>query len=353
MSRPLHDTRAAVRSGAPQVPARHAGSALPLWPALPGRRQPDLDRVAGHLREELDVRAAIVSLLSAAGQVIPGAGGRWGGGRSLPHPWPFCSEVVRTGRPLLVDDVRTWRAPAGVSGPVVPWLGAYAGVPLTDESGRVVGAVSALADRSRPWLPGDVVLLEETAALCRDLVRLRAAQIALEQCVAEATWGRGQARAAADRSETELVRARAEYGRQQMVSAVADTLAQVAGTATDAAEICAVVETVLARHVGPVTVRWALAAEDPTGLPMRRLSSTSDPGAPPVGEVGPSSVCLPVISQVTVPGSLVLRWPGRRELQAEDRDALSRIAALVGQALDRMRLVRRWEGAARDVVQHL
>ena len=352
MSRLLRDARAAERGAAPERPAPDGGSALPPWPALPGQREPDLDRVAGHLCAALEVRAAIVSLVSAAGQVIPGAGGRWNGGRSLPLVWPLCSEVVETGRPLLVENVRSRPTPTGVHDPVVPWLGAYAGVPLTDETGRVVGVVSALADRPRLWAARDVTVLEEAARLCCDLVRLGAARVALEQCVAEASWGRRQARAAADRSETELVRAKAEYERHQMVSAVADALADVAGTATEAAEICAVVETVLTRHVGVAAVRWAVPVEGHGGSPMRELPPVGVPGAPSAA-AGPTSVCLPVLSQTARPGVLLLEWSVRRELSAEDRDALTRVASLVGQALDRMHLVRRWEGAAREVVQHL
>ena len=313
---------------------RDPGSEVPSWPALPGRREPDLDRVAEHLRDALDVRAAVVSLVSAAGQVIPGAGGRWNAGRSLPHPWPLCSEVVRTGRPLLVDDVRNWTAPAGEFGPVVSWLRSYAGVPLTDETGRVVGAVSGLVDRPRRWLQQDVEVLEETARLCRDLVGLRTAQIALEQSVAEASWAREQARAAAVRSKNDLARARAEHGRHQMVSAVADALAEVAGITTDAAEICAVVETVLARHVGVAAVRWVVTGE-------ARIGSSS------------RSVPLPVIPQIAEAGALVLDREGHPPLQAEDRDALNRVAVLVGQALDRMHLVRRWERTAREVIRTL
>jgi len=330
MPKLLRNTRSA---GAREVSAPDAGSSLPPWPALPGRRQPDLDRVAEHLSDTLGVRAAMVSLVSAAGQVVPGASGGWDGGRSLPLAWPFCSEVRRTGRPLLVDDVRSWLHPDGTFGPVVPWLGAYAGVPLKDESGRAVGAVSALADRSRPWVPRDVTVLEATARLCRDLVRLGAAQVALEQCVAEATWGRRQARAAADRSEAELVRATADRERHRLVSAVADALAGVAGTATDPTEICAVVEVVLARHAGVAAVRWATPA-------------------PSAAVVGPWSVRLPVESQSAEPGVLVLEWPERSEPPAAYRDAFHRVAALVGQALDRMHLVRHWEAAARQIIEH-
>jgi hypothetical protein len=305
---------------------------LPLWPALPGRREPDLDRVAGHLRNALEVRAAVVSLVSAAGQVIPGAGGRWDAGRSLPHAWPLCSEVVRTARPLLVDDVRSWTAPAGEFGPVVPWLRGYAGVPLTDRTGRVVGAVSGLVDRPRRWVRKDVDVLEETAQLCRGLVGLRTAQIALEQCVAEASWARERARAAVRRSENDLARATAEHARHQMLSAAADALAEVAGTASDAGEICASVGPVLATHLGVARVRWAVTADE-------EIWKASQ------------SVRLPVVPQIAEPGALVLEWSGRSQLQADDRDALHRVAVLVGQALDRMHLVRRWERLAREVIE--
>jgi hypothetical protein len=325
------------------------GAALPAWPALPGRPEPDLDRIARRLRGALDVRAVLVSLVSAAGQVVPGVGGLWDAGRCLPLGRSLCPQVVLTGHPLVVDDIGSWAAPAGVVGPVVPWLCAYAGVPLTDEAGRVVGAVSALADRPRRWLPRDVDVLVEAAGRCRDLVRLRAAQVALEQCVAEAARARRQALTAADNSWSDLVRATADLGRHRMVSAVADALAEVAGTATDVAEVSAVVEAVLGSHVGVAAVR--LAAESPS--PARSLSSTGAPSALAGPAVDPSSVRLWVVPQVAEPSALVLQWPGCHELQAEDRDALGRVAALVAQALDRLHLVRQWEGAARAVVERM
>src|SRR3954452_16885566 len=81
-SSPLSPTEATHPDANPGGVVSEQLHELPLWPALPGRREPDLDRVAGHLRDALDVRAAVVSLVSAAGQVIPGAGGRWNAGRS-------------------------------------------------------------------------------------------------------------------------------------------------------------------------------------------------------------------------------------------------------------------------------
>src|SRR3954447_3337222 len=98
----LGNTRSA---GAPEVPASDVGSALPPWPALPGRRQPDLDRVAEQVSDTVGVRAAMVSLVSAAGQSsrAPAGDGTAAGRCRSPGP-----SARRSGAPAVIPPQRGW-----------------------------------------------------------------------------------------------------------------------------------------------------------------------------------------------------------------------------------------------------
>jgi hypothetical protein len=101
--------------------------------------------------------------------------------------------------------------------------------------------------------------------------------------------GRCQARTAVDNAWSDLVRATADLRRHRMVSAVADALAEVAGTATDVAEVSAVVGAALSDHLGMAAVRLAV---DCPGPPVARsLSHTGAPSA----IAGPSPIRRPFV----------------------------------------------------------
>jgi two-component system cell cycle sensor histidine kinase/response regulator CckA len=72
----------------------------------------------------------------------------------------FCRDVVSTGNPLVVCDVRTEPklSERGTK------LGAYAGIPLTTDEGHVLGALCACDDAPRQWTDKDIAVLTALAS---------------------------------------------------------------------------------------------------------------------------------------------------------------------------------------------
>ncbi|MBB3084653.1 SpoIIE family protein phosphatase [Geodermatophilus sabuli] len=165
-----------------------AGS-LPSGTALPSRSDPAFERFARLVRRQLDVPVALVTLVSADEQVFPGAVGLpepWRSTRRTPLSHSFCQHVVRSAAPLIVSDART--DPRVADNLAIPDLHviAYAGVPITDADGAVVGSLCAIASRPRTWSDEDLAVLIDLADACSSELQLRTAQQRADQAAAQA-----------------------------------------------------------------------------------------------------------------------------------------------------------------------
>jgi GAF domain-containing protein len=148
--------------------------------------EPDeaFDRVASLVRLLLDVPVALVSLVDEERQFFPGQAGLaepWSGKRETPLTHSFCQHVVMEGRPKVYSDART--DPQVRDNLAIPDLGvvAYAGMPLTDADGRVLGSLCAIDTEPRAWTPGELTVLRDLAAVCSSELRLRIARDLAEE----------------------------------------------------------------------------------------------------------------------------------------------------------------------------
>jgi two-component system, cell cycle sensor histidine kinase and response regulator CckA len=93
--------------------------------------------------------------------------------RTTPLSYSFCRHVVESGARLVVEDAR--RHPLVRTNPAVRELGwvSYAGVPLTDRDGNVVGALSVIDSSPRRWSERDLDLLTDLAAWAVSEIELR------------------------------------------------------------------------------------------------------------------------------------------------------------------------------------
>lgn len=140
---------------------------------------PAMDRIAAQVRRWLAVPVALVTLVQPDQQVFPGMTGLpepWASRRATPLTHSFCRHVVRTGEALVVTDART--DPRVLDNLAVPDLGvlAYAGIPLTDDDGNVLGSLCAIDTRPRTWTDADLDLLADLAGHCSTALRLRLAR---------------------------------------------------------------------------------------------------------------------------------------------------------------------------------
>ena len=145
-----------------------------------------LDELTRLATQVIGVPVALVSLVTDDRQVFVGA-------RGLPEPWAsrgqtglshsFCRLVIEDDAPLVIEDARV--NPRTADNLAVDELGviAYAGVPLHDPEGQVLGSVCAIADRPHAWTDRELAALEQCNAVVAALVadRLGRSSVGLEQ----------------------------------------------------------------------------------------------------------------------------------------------------------------------------
>ncbi|MEJ5946656.1 SpoIIE family protein phosphatase [Pseudokineococcus basanitobsidens] len=334
------------------------GGPLPPSTAVPATPDASFDRFARLVRAQLGVPTALVSLVTAHGQVLPGALGLpapWQERRSTPLTHSVCQHVVATAGPLVVRDVRDVPELAGSL--AVPDLGvvAYAGMPLRDADGDVVGSLCAVDGQPRDWTERDVEVLRDLAAACSSELALRQ----LRERAREALAASEQARAAADGSER---RSRVLLRLSEVLaetSSPADVVAAVAPLARDGLGADHAVLHVLD------PVRRRLTAEDggDGGHRERRLDPRDvvaavvasrvavlvpdEAGllaAHPLSDLGPgygggAAAVLPLAVGGRVLGALVLGWPQPVLPDPAEREVVGALTRYTAQAVARAQLL--------------
>lgn len=127
------------------------------------------DHYARLVRNALGVPVGLVSIVEAYRQVFPGALGLpdpWQEERETPLSHSFCKYVVAEKKPLIISDARLepWLA----ENLAIPVLGviAYAGWPIKNSHGQVVGSLCAIDGEPREWSEQDLVNLADLASAC-------------------------------------------------------------------------------------------------------------------------------------------------------------------------------------------
>ena len=125
-------------------------------------RDDALDRLVEVAARLLHAPTALLSVVTADRQVVKSVVGDG----ATPDPrlsHSLCKEVVAGGEALVVDDLR--EHPELRDHPAVTELGivAYAGAPLHDGTGHVLGALCAAGPEPRAWTPIDLTVLRGLA----------------------------------------------------------------------------------------------------------------------------------------------------------------------------------------------
>ena len=127
------------------------------------------DRYARIVRHALDVPVALVSLVERDRQVFVGAVGlepEYQESRQTPLTHSFCQWVVHDQAPVVTSDARLdERLRDNLA---IPDLGvvAYAGPPLRDHTGRIIGSLCAIDTEPREWDEAALQILGDLAAAC-------------------------------------------------------------------------------------------------------------------------------------------------------------------------------------------
>ncbi|WP_239153098.1 GAF domain-containing SpoIIE family protein phosphatase [Virgisporangium aliadipatigenens] len=312
---------------------------------------PFFDRFASMVRTVLDVPVALVTLVEADRQVFPGAfglGEPWSAKRETPLSHSFCQHVVADAAPLVVTDARTDPRVAGNL--AVPDLGVvgYAGMPLTDADGLVLGALCAIDHAPRQWTRRELDLLADLAAACSESLRLRIA-------TARAEDGVEAARKAFARSDL-LLRASVTLLRttthDDVVHAVRDLVTGTLDPAYVGLSLLDGAGQVVLRSgeylPAPVAQRWstyAFTERTPSALAARSGEPVLLPDLDAVAARAPetldtflelgwrSAASVPLPGAHRPIGSLTFVWKQAYTLDAAEQAVLSALAGYVAQAL--------------------
>lgn len=128
-----------------------------------------MDRFARLVASVLGVPVALVSLVEPDRQVFPGLiglGEPWASTRTTPLSHSLCQHVMRSGRSLVLHDTEAdqkWCAHPAVTDLKVA---AYAGMPLTDGDGNVLGSLCAIDTAPHQWTDAELQDLVDLAAAC-------------------------------------------------------------------------------------------------------------------------------------------------------------------------------------------
>ncbi len=203
--------------------------------------EPDesFDRFAHLTQTVLSAPVALVSLVDDARQFFPGQAGLglpWCDTRATPLSHSFCQIVAITGEPLIVTDARL--DPRVQGNLAITDLGviAYAGMPLTDQEGNILGSLCVIDLEPREWQPGELSLLADLAATCSAELQLRISVVRTSELHAERARLTAQMRAALHTTELLL------------------TSSEALAAAATLTEVSAAVSHLVAGHIAPVFV---------------------------------------------------------------------------------------------------
>jgi serine phosphatase RsbU (regulator of sigma subunit) len=317
---------------------------------------PSFDRYARMVSRALGTSVALVTLIEDERQVFPGACGLPAdieAHRETPLSHSFCKYVVIDQAPLVVPDLREDERLR--EHPAIADLGvvAYAGWPITDHTGAIVGSLCALEYEPREWSTADLEMLEDLAAACSTELAERAK--------------RGFEEHLSHRSRVLLALSEGLSTTHTMVD-VAEAVEQIAqdqlGCAqagmwlrARAGEDGASGPDVLA-FVDSPTNTWesarlnaALPLDDSNplgetalhGNPLyfrsRQAQNDRYPHLVLTRQVAESRTFQPLVSRDGVLGAVAFMWDGEHELSDEDRITIEALASYSAQAAQRALLL--------------
>ena len=290
------------------------GAVTDLVADLVGEPRADeaLDRYARLVRRVVGVPVGLVTLVGPDRQRFVGEDGLaepWASARETPLSHSFCRWVVADRRPLVLADARLDERLRGNF--AIPELGvvAYAGWPLTDHTGRLVGSLCAIDHEPRSWTDDELAALGDLAAACSsELVQ------------------RGLRQAAADAA----VRADHLARRSRVLLGLSEALSST-HTVED---VAAAVRRVAVADLGCLDAGVSL---EPSVWPRPQRR------APGRGHRTPASqgtrLSVPLSARGSALGTLALRWEDGHLLSPEDRLTVTALAAYTTEALDRALLL--------------
>ncbi|WP_309648538.1 SpoIIE family protein phosphatase [Nocardioides sp.] len=333
---------------------------------------PTFDHYARLVRRLLHVPIGLVSLVEPDRQVFRGAAGLPGPldeVRETPLSHSFCQYVVKDASPLVISDARLDARLAGNLAIEELDVIAYAGWPLTDVRGEVIGSLCAIDSTPRTWTPEDLATLEDLAAACsaelgeRERQQVTAAALAAAEELHERSrallalsTGLAATDTLADVAESVATVSREQLGCQRAgmwlraselvvgpgtggphgVSAAAkaagETLTFIEDTASSWRSAARFAELPLG-HDNPLGA--ALADQCPVFFATRAAQNERYPHLANPAQLGEARAFVPLVAGGRAYGALALVWPTERTFSEQDRITIEALASYTAQAVQR------------------
>ncbi|MEU4624423.1 GAF domain-containing SpoIIE family protein phosphatase [Actinoplanes sp. NPDC023801] len=328
------------------------------------------DRIAMLVHKLVDAPMVAVCLVDEASQFLAGQVGApepLASARQMPLTHSFSRHVVVAGEMLVVPDVR--EDPRMRDNPVVSEIGAiaYAGAPITDPDGLIVGTLCAIDHEPRVWTPSEVALIGELAEVCSSEVCLRIARSAEEDARRAAESAHHQLELLAELTESLVGTMDVEEAMRRLGDIVTATLADwcVVAVADDPGGPARV----FAAHCDPERsadmarlaelaagsrpdLRAMLTAVRGRGRPVRTTDGATDLGDrisdAELAEITTragfgGSLIVPVVSSVrrrTLGAILLVNRPERPAFTAAEEWTAAEVGRRAGLAVENSRLYR-------------
>ncbi|HZZ52505.1 MAG TPA: SpoIIE family protein phosphatase, partial [Pseudonocardia sp.] len=310
-------------------------------------------------------------------QVFPGMVGLpepWATRRCTPLTHSFCQHVVASERPLIIDDAT--RHPWVRDSLAIAELGvrAYAGIPLSDDAGNVLGSLCAIDVTARTWSQAELVTLTDLARSCSLELRLRLARHDAQRERGRHDRLEESLRVANTRSETLLAASQslAQAGDLSAIRARLDTIMSSDLTPTYISLVVHVGDGLLRRVPSPTAVsgredslRWAefeLTAPLPSARAVREQrtvhygdrESFDRDNSPAVRELARglgvhALIVTPLLDQRGAIGALVLGWDRPGLVNPLDQLMITSIAGYVTHAVTRAEHLRHRTSVAHEL----
>ncbi len=341
---------------------------------LGAQAYPQLQAVAERVQRWLDVPVAIVTVVGPDRQMFPGMTGLpepWATARSAPLRDLFYPHVVTTTEPLIVSDAR--EHPLLQDSPAVDELGvvAYAGIPLTDEAGHVLGALCAIDRAPRTWTAAHLDVLHGLAETSSTELRLRLSRFSAREERRHRDELERRLRGSFDRSQALLAASEAfsdtvtvEDVRRRVSELITTELRpSYVGLALLDDDGCMhrIRDTRLPRGIedtGPWLVYDVLTAvPTATAVRQRRIVAYEDRPGFDADHPEPARrlirdldlhaiVAVPLVHLGEPLGALALGWGSPRRLEPVELLTITTLAGYTAQALDRARRLQHRDSAA-------
>ncbi|WP_250006830.1 SpoIIE family protein phosphatase [Actinoplanes sp. M2I2] len=327
---------------------------------LTAAADPTFDRFAAMVCNVLGVPVALVSLVEQHRQIFPGARGLadpWDRQRQTPLSHSFCQHLALTAEPLVITDAR--QDPQLSDNLAIEDLGVvgYAGMPLTDADGTVLGSLCAIDTEPHAWTTRELGLLADLAAACSDSLRLRIATSHAELGEQAARADEQRAAAAFSRSQM-LLRATTVLATTSSVGDVVDAVRHLVTNTLDPAYVG------VSLLDGPRTValssgdalppevagrwnRYPRSATTPSALAISSGATVLLPDFAAVARLAPdaaatftdlgwqSAASVPLPGPLSPIGALTFAWKQPNPLDAAEQTVLAALGGYVAQALQR------------------